>query len=887
MFWAGDQKSLATALLTTYDTAHSTLLACHTTPTPWCEKRTKLCMAPSANDAPSRMRSSVQEFGFSDEALGKWMSSLEDEVNLLRRDIKLSRDEFALLHHDVKTILLSKQLRDGSDEVPLPDSVQGTADIPSGNTVDLITGRVYSAYYVVQQHLSSNTPNSDSDVKHDVGINIAENKGDKQKQPTKKKKNMKRKKRNKPKKFTQHNLVNSSIGDRMPTQFVKRTTLGLISIAALLLSVTVGQHTMEQKREGRGLRNSLFDSNHPPSHIRQGGTVVSSQPPTISSSSMPSDTLSTPVAQDSNEPSSSITNASHPNTSQPTSAPTSRLERCPVADKTTCGCDIVYKADYRGQISESVTGNECLRWDDELILNEYGDLVQAFPYAGLEDNNFCRNPANSSEGLSCFAPNVLGLGGLGMTDLCGSVPSCDPCSCMPPCDQTSTAKCGCPSALQSQECCGDNDADCKCNYLKDACRISLENNSTDFCLEAELECGCNSNTDGFGGSDCRCSMYEQMCIDFPGQSTCENAAEVCCITIPSLTHIIPACLCTFYEYTFSALDYESEYKQIKCNKAAEVHANTASTLEKGYLEGLYINTAGDDWIDNSRWLNESFPHCEWFGIKCDGRGLVIEILLNNNNLTGFLSVGLVDFNMLEKVDISNNNLLGLVDGLTTLFLQDLTYIDISGNELTGHAEMLFSSGMVHANYSNNNFTSLSFRRFNGAYQSLEVVDLSNNLLDQAVSDAFNNIPPNLVKFDLSDNSIRGAIPEPFPRLPSLQEFSIANNIMSGHLPDFSRSPQAIRLDLSNQVQREDGGLAGTIPDNIFRLYDLAELNLAYNKLTGSVPPRVGSMLRLKALNVSSNALDSSIPSQLGQLEGKYLVSTDTSLMPSVVYHKTS
>ena len=56
-----------------------------------------------------------------------------------------------------------------------------------------------------------------------------------------------------------------------------------------------------------------------------------------------------------------------------------------------CGCASVNQADYRGTINITKSGKECIRWGDE---NSY-ESPENFPDAGLEDNNYCRNPSPS------------------------------------------------------------------------------------------------------------------------------------------------------------------------------------------------------------------------------------------------------------------------------------------------------------------------------------------------------------------------------------------------------------------------------------------------------------------------------------------------------------
>ncbi|KAL3797989.1 hypothetical protein ACHAW5_006287, partial [Stephanodiscus triporus] len=72
---------------------------------------------------------------------------------------------------------------------------------------------------------------------------------------------------------------------------------------------------------------------------------------------------------------------------------------CHAADNSICGCEIVYKSDYRGTISTTEDGTECERWDAEWIL--FSD--QTKEEKGLY-GNYCRDPfdLDDSNGPACY-----------------------------------------------------------------------------------------------------------------------------------------------------------------------------------------------------------------------------------------------------------------------------------------------------------------------------------------------------------------------------------------------------------------------------------------------------------------------------------------------------
>lgn len=65
------------------------------------------------------------------------------------------------------------------------------------------------------------------------------------------------------------------------------------------------------------------------------------------------------------------------------------------------------------------------------------------------------------------------------------------------------------------------------------------------------------------------------------------------------------------------------------------------------------------------------------------------------------------------------------------------------------------------------------------------------------------------------------------------------------------------LDLSNQNLTK-------VPDYVFNMTNLEELNLSNNQLTGAIQSQIGQLKKLKVLNASNNLM-TGVPAEVGQL----------------------
>ncbi|KAL7554398.1 hypothetical protein ACHAWF_017845, partial [Thalassiosira exigua] len=439
-------------------------------------------------------------------------------------------------------------------------------------------------------------------------------------------------------------------------------------------------------------------------------------------------------------------------------------------------------------------------------------------------------------------------------------------------------------------CCDENDSECKCEYESRACSLAFQHSDSElheydidpmeYCASASETC-CPS--EDIGG--CRCDFFEPFCTSYPNAMgrPCKEARDNCCGSAD--------CACDLYSHhvDFGGLEDDGP-REFYCAQASQVELDRSKELEA--LREIYDGTGGDGWTIDEGWMTE-LDHCKWHGVSCGEEGYVTKIDLGGNNLDGGIPAdSLSKFYELRSLDVSNNNLRGTMAGWndkreledTSAFfgLRDLTFVDLSGNRLSGEADVLFAPALEYVNFSSNNFTSVdSFKGFKRSHATLRVCDVSHNQIRQEASELLKNVPANVEELSLSNNHLRGTLPFALETLAKLKAFRADRNALSGPLPDFSTAfPALAVLDLSHQrLAENDGdeadeggvegekGFTGTLSSDLASLRFLERLSLAGNSLGGGVPKVFGNTPLLKVLDLSENFLTRSIPKELGKLGG--------------------
>jgi len=269
------------------------------------------------------------------------------------------------------------------------------------------------------------------------------------------------------------------------------------------------------------------------------------------------------------------------------------------------------------------------------------------------------------------------------------------------------------------------------------------------------------------------------------------------------------------------------------------------------LVALYNSTNGDNWKNNSGWLENNTP-CSWDRVMCNG-GHASELDLRNNKLTGTIPP--------EIGKLSN-----------------LIHLYLSGNELTGTIPPKLK-----------NLTQIKLPNDCRRDSCLKVDNNHLTATDSELIEWLNSHNPGWQTTQTTNCATVTKIPSTeCEALVALYNSTNGDNWKnnSGWLENntpcswdrvMCNGGHVSKLELGNNE------LTGTIPPEIGKLSRLTTLSLYGNKLTGTIPPEIGKLSRLTTLYLSENELTGTIPPKLTNLtslkvDNNHLSATDSELI---------
>ena len=135
--------------------------------------------------------------------------------------------------------------------------------------------------------------------------------------------------------------------------------------------------------------------------------------------------------------------------------------------------------------------------------------------------------------------------------------------------------------------------------------------------------------------------------------------------------------------------------------------------------------------------------------------------------------------------------------------------------------------------------------------------------------------------NLANNNLRGTVPSSLYKLGFLRELVLTGNAVDVSFEGIAEAEKLINLHLDEtnlnslsgigdakglQVLNVAGNnLEGTVPNDVFLLTSLKELDLGYNFLSGRLNNIIGAMTSLESLHLYHNQFTGRIPAALGDL----------------------
>ncbi|XP_034699285.1 receptor-like protein 1 [Vitis riparia] len=233
--------------------------------------------------------------------------------------------------------------------------------------------------------------------------------------------------------------------------------------------------------------------------------------------------------------------------------------------------------------------------------------------------------------------------------------------------------------------------------------------------------------------------------------------------------------------------------------------------------------------------------------------------LSGNALQGNIPSSMGDMEWLESLDLSNNHLSGQLPEHMMMGCISLVFLKLSNNSLLGTLPTI--SNLTQLKYlflDNNDFSGKISHGFSNS-SSLQILDISYNLLTGQIPDWIGDFST-LSALSLSRNHFDGAVPTGFCKLNKLRFLDLSHNKIGPTLPPCANLTNMKFLHL------ESNKLTGHIPHVLSEATSLVTLDLRDNTLSGPIPLWISLLSTLRVLLLNGNQLEDSIPLHLCQLK---------------------
>jgi len=302
------------------------------------------------------------------------------------------------------------------------------------------------------------------------------------------------------------------------------------------------------------------------------------------------------------------------------------------------------------------------------------------------------------------------------------------------------------------------------------------------------------------------------------------------------------------------------------------HPSYGESGEQSILSTFFDTCAGDEWIYNENWLDNSVDICSWFGITCNSEEEVKMIRLRDNNIQCEIPVEIFYLPSLMVLDLSGNKGVSIdferIDTKKAANLLELYLTDASVGSLKG---INLAFGGLNALSAGGNSLTGEFPSSALNLIELTALDLSHNFLSGKIPETIGEDLSKLQSLLMSFNLLSSTIPSTIGNLKNLSRIMLQSNYLTGTLPkELNQLSLITQVCLNDQTLSSDNGLSGTLLDFASASY-LLFVDVRNNIFTGTVP---GSLLqslqpkysKMSYVDMSNNQLTGTVPAALSRFK---------------------
>uniref|UniRef100_A0ACD5ZAA0 Uncharacterized protein n=1 Tax=Avena sativa TaxID=4498 RepID=A0ACD5ZAA0_AVESA len=229
-------------------------------------------------------------------------------------------------------------------------------------------------------------------------------------------------------------------------------------------------------------------------------------------------------------------------------------------------------------------------------------------------------------------------------------------------------------------------------------------------------------------------------------------------------------------------------------------------------------------------INDTVP--DWFWTTTSS---ALDLNIRNNQITGVLP-STMEFMSGVEMDFSSNRISGPIPKLPI----NVSSLDLSQNNLIGPLPLDFGAPWLTTLLLYDNMISGAIPSSLCKLRSLQLLDLSRNILNGPITDclvnesSINMTGLSILNLNLRNNNISGGFPSLLQKCPQLIFLDLGHNQFFGTLPAWIGE----KLSSLSFLRLRSNMFYGHIPFELTKLVNLQYLDLAYNNISGSIPASI-------------------------------------------------